>query len=103
LGEFVDTHACAEVSSDALQRGLAAARQSVPNAAGACPLDYLVAAGGRIVCIVEAPNEEAVKRLHEELGWPSPRPVAVEGAHVRRPLTEYDRQLIVQLLASRSV
>ena len=96
---FVDTHARAEISSEALSRGLDAADRQIPNEEGACPIDYLVAPGGRLFCIVDAPDAAAVDRLHAQLGLPHSKVILVDGAEGGRPLSEHDMELILRLIS----
>jgi Protein of unknown function (DUF4242) len=98
LGVFVDHHARADVSTDAWSRGLDAAERQIPNADGACPIDYLVAPGGGIFCITDAPDAVAVERLHAELGLPPPTVISVDGADGGRPLSEHDLELVIRLI-----
>ena len=94
----MDHHARADVSTEAWSRGLDAAERQIPNADGACPIDYLVAPGGGIFCITDAPDAAAVERLHAELGLPRPAVISVEGAHGGRPLSEHDLELVIRLI-----
>ena len=94
----MDHHARADVSTEAWSRGLDAAERQIPNADGACPIDYLVAPGGGIFCITDAPDAAAVERLHAELGLPRPTVIPVEGAHGGRPLSEHDLELVIRLI-----
>jgi len=95
---FVDHHARAELSTEAWSRGLDAAERQISNADGACPIDYLVAPGGKVFCITDAPDSAAVERLHAELGLPHPTVTIVEGAEGGRPLSEHDLELIIRLI-----
>jgi hypothetical protein len=98
LGVFVDSHTRAEISMDAFLRALEAAELGIPNADGACPIDFLVAPGGRMTCITEAPSASAVERLHEQLGLPQPSVVPVAGAEGGRPLSDHDHELVISLI-----
>jgi Protein of unknown function (DUF4242) len=95
---FVDHHARADLSKEAWSRGLDAAERQIPNTDGACPIDYLVAPGGGIFCVTDAPDAAAVERLHAELGLPSPTVILVEGAVGGRPLSERDLELVIRLI-----
>lgn len=96
---FVDSHARADISPEALSRGLDAAEQQIPNADGACPIDYLVAPGGRVFCITDAPDIPSVERLHAQLGLPPPSVKLVAGAVGDRPLSDHDMKLILRLIS----
>jgi len=95
---FVDHHARAQLAAEAWSRGLDAAEREIPNAEGACPIDYLVAPGGGVFCITDAPDAGAVERLHTELGLPPPTVIIVDGAEGGRPLSEHDLDLIIRLI-----
>ncbi len=101
MGVFIDSHARADFSDAALQRGLEDAERHTLNSCGACVLDFLVIEGGRVFCVIEAPNPAAVQRLHDELGLPDARAMAVEGAEGGSPLSDRDRELILRLIVPR--
>ena len=97
MGVFLDGHTYLEVPLEALRRALRAAEAAEATAREARPIDYIVT-GGWIYCVTEAPDPPAVERLHAELGLPRSQVVPVEGADARRPLSQHDRELILQLI-----
>ncbi len=67
---FADAHPCGEVPIAVLLANLNAACASQVGPAGVRPVDYCLGAGGRITCIVEAPDAEAVRQFHAARGLP---------------------------------
>jgi hypothetical protein len=102
LRVFVDSHNCAQIPHDSLLRGLQAAEQGVPDSNHARPIDFLVLPGGRLVCIVVAPDAGAVEDLHVEFGMPLAAVSAINGADGCSPLSEKDRRLVLRAMASLS-
>jgi Protein of unknown function (DUF4242) len=67
---FADVHPGGEVPIEVLLAALRAACASRRDPAGVRPVDYYVGTGGRITCVVEAPDAAAVRQLHATLGLP---------------------------------
>jgi hypothetical protein len=70
---FADSHPVGEVPIEVLLATLGAARAGQLGSAGVRPVDYGLGAGGRITCIVEAPDAAAVRQFHAALGLPCHR------------------------------
>jgi hypothetical protein len=99
LPVFVDSHAGGEISPASLTRALEAAERGSLDSVHACPLDFLVMPGGRVICIVLASNEESVAHLHSELGIPLATVTAVDGADGLSPVSDQDRERILRAIA----
>ncbi len=67
---FADAHPCGEVPILVLLANLNAACAGQVGPAGVRPVDHCVGAGGRLTCIVEAPDAQAVRQFHAALGVP---------------------------------
>jgi hypothetical protein len=98
LRVFVDSHAWTEVGPDALLQALFATEAPLPHRDQAHPIDYLVASGGRIICIAVGADEKAIKRLHEQLGLPCATVTAIDGADGVSPLSDNDRDLALRAI-----
>jgi hypothetical protein len=96
---FVDEHLLTEVDPAALDRVIAAARRCRVDRYGVRPLDHFFDGRGRIHCIVEAPDEAAVRRNHASVGLGSGPLRPLPGLRVRRRLSVAERAAIRAFLS----
>jgi hypothetical protein len=96
---FVDEHPLGEVDAAALHRVIAAARRCTLDRYGVRPLDHFFDGRGHVHCVVEAPDEAAVKRNHARLGLSSAPLRQLTGLHVRRRLSAEERATIRAFLS----
>lgn len=68
---YIDYHEKApQLPQEVVQQMVAAIKAGKPNELGVTPLNVYMGAGGQGYCLSEAPNAEAVCKMHEMVGVP---------------------------------
>src|SRR5436853_3672717 len=96
---FFDFHPAGELPVEALRQCFAEARRGHADRSGCRPLDYYLATPGSVYCLLEAPNEAAVRQFHTDRGLPCSVVRPVREAPGGRPLADADRAVLQRVLA----
>jgi hypothetical protein len=70
MPKFIDHHPDLRLSPEAIEALSGDARSGRYDQFNARQLELFYNSDGKVFCLVEAPNEEAVRRRHEALGVP---------------------------------
>ncbi len=77
MPKFVDVHADLKLPQDAIDKFTQEARDGVTDSFGVKQVELYHNAEGHVVCILDGPDEEAIRHHHEALGVPCAEVVEV--------------------------
>jgi hypothetical protein len=97
---FFDFHSAGEVSVEAVRQCFADARRGGPDRSGCRPLDFYLALPGSVYCVLEAPNEAAVRQFHADRAMPCSVVRPVDGTPRGWPVAEAD-QAVLELVVAK--
>jgi Protein of unknown function (DUF4242) len=89
VGSFIDRHLAEAVSDEAFSRALLEADEHKVDAYGVLVLGHWLASG-RLYCVLEASDAQAVREQHAALGLPCDDLREVEALSVTWPLSAED-------------
>jgi hypothetical protein len=97
---FLDAHHALELPVTSIRQFLPSARAASGDGGTVVPLDIYCGDGGRVVCVLSAPDEASVRKYHAGEGVVCRRIQRVESSAGAMGLTVADLVRVRQIIAS---